>query len=149
MEFWDELNSKYNEKIEETKKSLAYGNASSYDEYRQAVGLIEGVEFAQDLLRHIVKHRIYDVNDLPDIPGYHVLVQPVIVKEKTKGGIIIPEKLQEDIAYLTTVGKVLKLGDLAYRDEDKFPLGKWCDTDDYVMKVQSPELLDPTFNLSN
>ena len=42
MEFWDELNLKYKEKIEETKKSLAYGNASSYDEYRQAVGLIEG-----------------------------------------------------------------------------------------------------------
>jgi len=41
MEFWDELNLKYDEKLEETKKSLAYGNASSYDEYRQAVGLIE------------------------------------------------------------------------------------------------------------
>tara|TARA_R110002012_G_scaffold268599_1_gene452570 strand:- start:1394 stop:1813 length:420 start_codon:yes stop_codon:yes gene_type:complete len=118
---------------------------------------------------------LIDVNDLPGIPGYHVLVQPVIVKEKTKGGIIIPEKLQDDIAYLTTVGKVLKLGDLAYGDEDKFPLGKWCTTGDYVcygkfsgqklvykglkllllfddqiiMKVQSPELLDPTFNLSN
>jgi hypothetical protein len=63
MEFWYELNSKYNEKIEETKKSLAYGNASSYDEYRQAVGLIEGVEFAQDLLRHIVKQRIYEEED--------------------------------------------------------------------------------------
>tara|TARA_R110000787_G_scaffold50390_5_gene120182 strand:- start:1156 stop:1347 length:192 start_codon:yes stop_codon:yes gene_type:complete len=63
MEFWDELNSKYNEKIEETKKSLAYGNASSYDEYRQAVGLIEGVQFAQDLLRHIVKQRIYEEED--------------------------------------------------------------------------------------
>ena len=63
MEFWDELNLKYKEKIEETKKSLASGNASSYDEYRQAVGLIEGVEFAQDLLRHIVKHRIYEEED--------------------------------------------------------------------------------------
>tara|TARA_R110002074_G_scaffold335264_1_gene505718 strand:+ start:89 stop:280 length:192 start_codon:yes stop_codon:yes gene_type:complete len=63
MEFWDELNSKYNEKIEETKKSLAYGNASSYDEYRQAVGLIEGIEFAQDLLRHVVKQRIYEEED--------------------------------------------------------------------------------------
>jgi len=63
MEFWDELNLKYKEKIEETKKSLAYGNASSYDEYRQAVGLIEGVEFEQDLLRHIVKHRIYEEED--------------------------------------------------------------------------------------
>ena len=59
MEFWDELNLKYDEKLEETKKSLAYGNASSYDEYRQAVGLIEGIEWAKDLLKHIVKHRTY------------------------------------------------------------------------------------------
>ena len=63
MEFWDELNLKFEEKIEETKKSLAYGNASSYDEYRQAVGLIEGIEFAQDLLKYIVKHRIYEEED--------------------------------------------------------------------------------------
>lgn len=63
MEFWDELNSKYDEKLEETKKSLAYGNASSYDEYRQAVGLIEGIEWAKDLLKHIVKHRIYEEED--------------------------------------------------------------------------------------
>lgn len=27
---------------------------------------------------------LIDVNDLPDIPGYHVLVQPVVVKEKLK-----------------------------------------------------------------
>ena len=118
---------------------------------------------------------LIDVNDLPDIPGYHVLVQPVIVKEKTKGGIIIPEKLKEDISYLTTVGRVLKLGDLAYKDKDKFPLGEWCATGDYVcygkftgqkfvykgvklillfddqiiMRVESPHTLDPTFNLSN
>lgn len=119
--------------------------------------------------------QLIDVNDLPELPGYHVLVQPVHVKEKTKGGIIIPEKTQEDISYLTTVGKVLKLGALAYQDKEKFPLGKWCSEGDYVsygkfngqkmvykgvkllllfddqiiMKVQSPEVLDPTFNLSN
>ena len=44
--------------------------------------------------------QLIDVNDLPELPGYHVLVQPVHVKEKTKGGIIIPEKTQEDISYL-------------------------------------------------
>ena len=25
---------------------------------------------------------------LPDLPGYHILVRPVSVKEKTKGGIL-------------------------------------------------------------
>ena len=113
--------------------------------------------------------------DLPELPGYHVLVRPVSIKQKTKGGILLPDKLKDDIAYLTTVGKVLKLGNLAYKDKEKFPAGKWCDKGDYVaygkhtgqkfvykgfkllllfddqiiMKVDNPAYLDPTFNLSN
>jgi len=113
--------------------------------------------------------------DLPELPGYHVLVKPVSIKQKTKGGIILPDSTKDDISYLTTVGKVLKLGKLAYDDKDKFPLGSWCEEGDYVaygkligqkfvykgvkllllfddqiiMKVDNPSSLDPTFNLSN
>ena len=113
--------------------------------------------------------------DLPELPGYHVLVKPVSIKQKTKGGIILPDSTKYDISYLTTVGKVLKLGKLAYDDKDKFPLGSWCEEGDYVaygkligqkfvykgvkllllfddqiiMKVDNPSSLDPTFNLSN
>jgi co-chaperonin GroES (HSP10) len=115
------------------------------------------------------------MNSLPELPGFHVLVQPVSIKKKTKGGIILPDKVKDDIAYLTTVGKVLKLGDLAYKDTEKFPNGQWCKSGDYVcygkfsgqkfvykglkllllfddqiiMKVSEPALLDPTYNLSN
>lgn len=113
--------------------------------------------------------------DLPELPGYHVLVRPVSIKKETKGGIILPDTVRDDIAYLTTVGKVIKLGDLAYDDKAKFPLGSWCEEGDYVaygkligqkfvykgvkllllfddqiiMKVDNPSSLDPTFNLSN
>lgn len=113
--------------------------------------------------------------DLPELPGYYVLVKPVSIKKETKGGIILPDTVRDDIAYLTTVGKVLKLGDLAYDDKEKFPLGSWCEEGDYVaygkligqkfvykgvkllllfddqiiMKVDNPVSLDPTFNLSN
>ena len=113
--------------------------------------------------------------DLPELPGYHVLVQPVSIKQKTKGGILLPDSTKDDIAYLTTVGKVLALGDLAYDDKNKFPLGPWCQRGDYVaygklvgqklqykgvkllllfddqiiMRVDKPSDLDPTFNLSN
>ena len=113
--------------------------------------------------------------DLPELPGYYVLVKPVSIKKETKGGIILPDTVRDDIAYLTTVGKVLKLGDLAYDDKEKFPLGSWCEEGDYVaygkligqkfvykgvkllllfddqiiMKVDNPASLDPTFNLSN
>lgn len=118
---------------------------------------------------------IPDPKVLPELKGYHVLVRPVSVKAKTKGGLIIPDATRDDIAYLTTVGKVLKVGELAYYNKDKFPNGKWCEAGDYVcyakhagtkmsykgvrlillyddqvmMKVNDPTDLDPTFNLSN
>jgi len=114
-------------------------------------------------------------NVLPELPGFHVLVRPVSVKEKTKGGILIPNSTKEDMSYLTTVGKVIKIGDLAYNDTDKFPKGPWCKEGDYIcyakhagqkiqykevkmillyddqviMKVEDPKYLDPTFNLSH
>lgn len=116
-----------------------------------------------------------DPEVLPHLPGYHILVRPVSVKSKTKGGLLLPDSVKDDVAYLTTVGKVLSVGDLAYKDEDKFPNGKWCDVGDYVcyarhagqklyykgvrllllfddqvmMKVDEPTNLDMTYNLSN
>jgi co-chaperonin GroES (HSP10) len=116
-----------------------------------------------------------DPEVLPSLPGYHILVRPVSIKSKTKGGLLLPDSVKDDVAYLTTVGKVLAVGDLAYKDEDKFPNGKWCDIGDYVcyarhagqklyykgvrllllfddqimMKVDDPTNLDMTYNLSN
>tara|TARA_R100001230_G_C5466352_1_gene22873 strand:+ start:28 stop:456 length:429 start_codon:yes stop_codon:yes gene_type:complete len=116
-----------------------------------------------------------DPEVLPSLPGYHILVRPVSVKNKTKGGLLLPDSVKDDVAYLTTVGKVLSIGDLAYKDEDKFPNGKWCDVGDYVcyarhagqklyykgvrllllfddqimMKVDEPTNLDMTYNLAN
>ena len=116
-----------------------------------------------------------DPEVLPSLPGYHILVRPVSVKSKTKGGLLLPDSVKDDVAYLTTVGKVLSIGDLAYKDKDKFPNGKWCDVGDYVcyarhagqklyykgvrllllfddqvmMKVDEPTNLDMTYNLAN
>ena len=116
-----------------------------------------------------------DPEVLPKIPGYHVLIRPVSVKAETKGGIILPDSTKNDIAYLTTVGKVLSIGDTAYEDKEKFPNGPWCSVGDYVcygkhtgqkffykgirmillfddqisMVVEDAKDLDPTFNLSN
>ena len=116
-----------------------------------------------------------DPEVLPSLPGYHILVRPVSVKNKTKGGLLLPDSVKDDVAYLTTVGKVLAIGDLSYKDKDKFPNGKWCDVGDYVcyarhagqklyykgvrllllfddqimMKVDEPTNLDMTYNLPN
>ena len=122
----------------------------------------------------ISKEEIPNSDMLPDLPGYHVLVRPVSIKEKTKGGILLPDSTRDDMAYLTTVGQVVAMGDLAYHDMEKFPKGPWGELNDYVcygkhagqkiqykgikyillyddqiiMKVESPKTLDPTFNLS-
>ena len=111
---------------------------------------------------------------LPELPGFHILVRPISIKTQTKGGILLPDSTKDDIAYLTTVGKVLGVGDLAYQDTDKFPKGPWCQVGDYIcygkhtgtklfykgvrllilfddqvmMKVEDPTHLDPTFNLT-
>lgn len=113
--------------------------------------------------------------DLPALPAYHVLLRPVSVRAKTKGGIYLPDKVKDDVAYLTTIGKVLKLGEIAYKDTTKFPNGPWCSEGDYVcygkhtgqkfvfkgvklllvyddqiiMKLDNPKDLDTTYNLSN
>tara|TARA_R110000744_G_C19004604_1_gene522229 strand:- start:83 stop:505 length:423 start_codon:yes stop_codon:yes gene_type:complete len=118
---------------------------------------------------------VSDPTPLPIIPGFNVLIRPVSIKAKTKGGILLPDSTRDDMAYLTTVGRVLAIGELAYKDNDKFPTGAWCKKGDYVcygkytgvkmmykgvklillfddqilLKVESPKDLDPTFNLSH
>ena len=67
-----------------------------------------------------------------DLPSYHVMIRPVVIRTETKGGILLPDKMKDDIQYLSTVGRVLRLGDLAYNDKDKFSKGPWCKVGDYV-----------------
>ena len=118
---------------------------------------------------------VKDPSPLPSLPGYHVLIRPVSIKTTPKGGILIPDSTKDDMAFLTTVGRVLSVGDLAYQDEVKFPKGPWCKIGDYVcygkhagvkiqykgvrlillfddqimVRVGNPKHLDPTFNLTS
>ena len=113
--------------------------------------------------------------DLPGVPGFHVVVRPVTIRDQTKGGIYLPDKVKDDISYLTTVGQVVKLGNLAYKDKSKFPEGPWCKEEDFVcyakltgqkfvfkgikllllyddqviMTVGNPKDLDTTYNLTS
>ncbi len=122
----------------------------------------------------ITEKKVDDPTPLPELPGYHVLVRPVSIRKETKGGILLPDQFQDDVKYLTTVGRVLAVGDSAYRDDVKFPNGPWCKEGDFVtygrhtghkfiykgvrlillfddqiiMKVEKPEHLDVMFQLS-
>ena len=70
---------------------------------------------------------------LPTPTGYRMLILPYAGPKKTKGGILLSDTTQETIQMTTVCGLVLKMGNLCYRDKDKFPLGPWCKLNDWVI----------------
>ena len=121
----------------------------------------------------ITDNKVDDPEVLPKIPGYHILVRPLAVRSETKGGILMPDRLVDDIQHLTTVGRVVKIGELAYKDKHKFSEGSWCSEGDFVcygkhtgqkflykgvrylliyddqviMKIDDPSEVDPMYSL--
>ena len=71
-------------------------------------------------------------NELPEPSGYRILLLPFTPKEKTKGGILFSQEQLDKARIATTCGYVLKMGDLAYADKDKFNK-PWCKIGDWVM----------------
>ena len=77
-----------------------------------------------------------DVNLLDKLPtptGYRILVLPYAGPKKTKGGVYLSGKTQATIQITTVCAYVLKVGDLAYKDKEKFPNGPWCNKGDWVI----------------
>ena len=74
-----------------------------------------------------------NLENLPNPTGWRLLIMPFRVKEETKGGIIIAQETLERARSAVQVGYVLKMGDLCYKDEDKFPTGPWCKPKDWVI----------------
>ena len=77
-----------------------------------------------------------DVNLLDRLPtptGYRILVLPYAGPKKTKGGLYLSDKTQATIQMTTVCAYVLKMGDLCYKDKEKFPNGPWCNKGDWVI----------------
>ena len=70
---------------------------------------------------------------MPAPTGWRILVLPYRGKGKTDGGIYLPDAVVQEQTVSTQVGYVLKVGDLAYKDAEKFPMGPWCEQGDWVM----------------
>ena len=77
---------------------------------------------------------------IPQPTGWRILVMPYMGKDKTDGGIIVPDQTRERESRATVVAYVLKLGPLAYKDPIKFgdPTDShenwepWCQEGDWV-----------------
>ena len=70
---------------------------------------------------------------MPSPTGWRILVLPYRGKATTEGGLHIPTQVLDDTQIQTVVGYVLKLGNLAYKDEEKFPNGAWCKEKDWII----------------
>ena len=72
------------------------------------------------------------VDELPEPSGYRILVLPFTPKTKSSGGILFSQETLDKARIATTCGYVLKMGDLAYQDKDKFK-NPWCKKGDWVI----------------
>ena len=73
------------------------------------------------------------IDRLPQPTGYRLLVIPYYPKEKTKGGVYIPDATRDRESFATVVAYVVKMGPDAYKDEDKFPTGAYCSEKEWVL----------------
>ena len=94
---------------------------------------------AEDDAKKIAEHEAAkedpktNLEKLPNPTGWRLLVMPFKVKEETKGGIIIAQETLDRARVATQVGYVLKMGDLCYKDKEKYPTGPWCKEKDRVI----------------
>ena len=70
---------------------------------------------------------------MPEPTGWRLLILPYRGKGKTDGGIYLPNAVVEEQTISTQVGYVLKVGSLAHKDTEKFPMGPWCEQGNWVM----------------
>ena len=70
---------------------------------------------------------------LPEPKGYRILCAVPHVEEEFESGIIKAEDTKRVEEQTTVVLFVLKMGDLAYKDENRFPTGPWCKEGDFVL----------------
>jgi co-chaperonin GroES (HSP10) len=73
------------------------------------------------------------IDTIPTPTGWRIAILPYRGAEKSKGGIVLAEETQRKTQLATVCGYVLKMGDLAYADEGKFPAGPWCKKGDWII----------------
>lgn len=70
---------------------------------------------------------------IPTPTGWRIAILPYRGAQKSKGGIVLADETQKRTQLATVCGYVLKVGELAYADMDKFPTGPWCKEGDWVI----------------
>ena len=70
---------------------------------------------------------------LPEVKGYRILTAVPEADDAYESGILKAADKKKIEEHSTVVLFVMKLGDLAYKDEARFPSGPWCKEGDFVI----------------
>jgi len=73
------------------------------------------------------------VTQLPEPKGWKILCAVPEVEDKYESGILKADSSVRIEEHSTVVLFVIKLGDIAYKDTEKFPTGAWCKEGDFVL----------------
>jgi len=94
---------------------------------------IRDQEAIQKIQEEAKKQEETKPTQLPDVKGYRILCAVPQVDEKYESGIIKADKTKHIEEHSTVVLFVMKMGDMAYADKDRFPTGPWCKEGDFVI----------------
>lgn len=73
-------------------------------------------------------------NNLPIPKGYKLLIAlPKLDDKFENSSIVRPDHVLKKEETGTVVGLVLKMGSLAFKDQEKFPDGPWCEEGDFIL----------------
>ena len=81
----------------------------------------------------LVFNKEIQVTQLPEVKGYRILCAVPQVDNTYESGILKSDKTKYIEEHSTVVLFVIKLGDMAYKDEVRFPTGPWCKEGDFVI----------------
>ena len=76
---------------------------------------------------------ITSATQLPDPKGYRILCGVPKIEDKYESGILKAGNTRQVEENATVVLYVMKMGDLCYKDVQKFPTGAWCQEGDFVV----------------
>ena len=91
------------------------------------------VSQAVDLSALINKKAEEKASQLPEPKGYRILCAIPEAEEAYESGIIKDSSTKRIEENSTVVLFVLKMGDLCYTDESRFPTGPWCKEGDFIL----------------
>ena len=94
----------------------------------QAVDLSKVIQEAKEDIPDADKAK-----QLPEPKGYRMLCAIPEVEETFESGLIKADDTKRIEEHSTVVLFVVKMGDLCYKDESRFPTGPWCQEGDFVL----------------